>query len=249
MATATVALTALILLWRLAAAPTAPPPTPGEPAAEAAASPQDSPWPGLPASPAPANAPAVATGDTPGPAAASAAALPPDLARRAAAGEAAAGARLAEALRRGEPRAYGQAALYCVPGSGCDPAPGDRAVALAAAQVRAGLAIRSGDPEAVYHAALSIAHPALGRNPVRGAAWMLVACRRGYDCAAPGELDRAFPCAEGDAACRAATTVEDRLSLALGSAGYTRAFSLADDYAAGLESGEVPERALAYGRD
>jgi hypothetical protein len=113
--------------------------------------------------------------------------------------------------------------------------------------VRAGLAIRSGDPEAVYHAGLAIARRSLGRNPTRGAAWVLVACRRGYDCASPQELDRAWPCGEADAACRSMTSVEDRLQFALGPDGFARAFTLADEFGAMLDSGDVPESAVAYG--
>jgi hypothetical protein len=165
----------------------------------------------------------------------------------AARGDAAAGERLAEALQAGDPRAYAYSALYCVPGSGCDPAPGDRAVALAASQVRAGLAIRSGDPEAIYHGGLAIAHRALGRNLPRGAAWMLVACRRGYNCVSPGELDRAWPCGVRDEACRAATTVEDRLQSVLGPGGFARAYALADEFSVLLDSGDVPESAVTYG--
>jgi hypothetical protein len=227
-------------------------------------------------SPGPADSPARAEGetlrDTPWPSAApaasvlqapgttGAAAMPPgppapavatlldrDVALAAARGDAAAAGRLAKAMQAGDPRAYAYSALYCVPGSGCDPAPGERAVALAASQVRAGLAIRSGDPEAVYHAGLAIAQSSLGRNPLRGAAWMLVACRRGYRCAAPDDLDRAWSCAGQDAACRAATTVEDRLQAVLGAAQYARAFTLADEYAAQLDAGELPESAVAYG--
>lgn len=165
----------------------------------------------------------------------------------AARGDGAASARLAEALQAGDPRAYAFSALYCVPGSGCDPSPGDRAVALAASQVRAGLAIRSGDPEAVYHAGLALAHPALGRSARRGAAWMMVACRRGFDCAAPAELDRSWPCAAGNDACRSATTVEDRLQAILGAGNFARAYTLADEFGAMLDAGEVTEAAVAYG--
>jgi hypothetical protein len=170
-----------------------------------------------------------------------------DMAMAAARGDGAAGARLAEALQAGDPRAYAFSALYCVHGSGCDPAPGDRMVALAASQVRAGLAIRSGDPEAVYHAGLALAQPALGRSALRGAAWMLVACRRGYDCAEPTELDRSWPCPAGDGACLSTTTVEDRLQAILGAGGFARAYTLADEFGAMLESGEVSEAAVAYG--
>lgn len=170
-----------------------------------------------------------------------------DIALAAASGDRGASARLAGAVQAGDPRAYAFSALYCVPGSGCDPSPGDRAVALAASQVRAGLAIRSGDPEAVYHAGLAVAHPALGRSALRGAAWMLVACRRGYDCVEPAELDRSWPCPANDAACRSATTVEDRLQALLGAGQFARAYTLADEFGAMLDAGEVGEGAVAYG--
>ncbi|MCU0974697.1 MAG: hypothetical protein MUC71_00095 [Steroidobacteraceae bacterium] len=184
---------------------------------------------------------------------AGAAAAPPtatvtrEVAMAAARGDGAAAARLAEAVQEGDPRAYAFSALYCVHGSGCDPAPGDRMVALAASQVRAGLAIRSGDPEAIYHAALAIAQPALGRSAMRGAAWMLVACRRGYDCLEPAELDRSWPCAANDDACRSATTVEDRLQAILGAGSFARAYTLADEFGAMLDDGDVTEAAVAYG--
>ncbi len=170
-----------------------------------------------------------------------------EVALAAARGDGAALARLAEAVQAGDPRAYAFSALYCVHGSGCDPSPGDRGVALAASQVRAGLAIRSGEPEAVYHAALAVAHPALGRSALRGAAWMLVACRRGYDCVEPAELDRSWPCPASDAACRTATTVEDRLQAILGAGNFARAYTLADEFGAMLDAGEVSEAAVAYG--
>jgi hypothetical protein len=119
-------------------------------------------------------------------------------------------------------------------------------VALAASQVRAGLAIRSGDPEAVYHAGLAFAHPALGRSALRGAAWMLVACRRGFDCVEPAELDRSWPCPASDDACPATTTVEDRLQAILGAGSFARAYTLADEFGAMLDAGEVSEAAVAY---
>lgn len=209
------------------------------------------PW---PPAPAPSAAAPRETGPAPAaddarPAASVIAAITPDVGRAAARGEPEALARLAAAMQAGDPRAYAYSALYCGVGTGCDPAPGERHVALAASAVRAGLAVRSGDPEAVYHAGLAIANAALGRSPLRGAAWMLVACRRGYDCAAPAELDRSWPCAAGDAACRAATTVEDRLQAALGANGYARAYTLADEFGAMLDAGDVPESAVAYGSD
>lgn len=242
------ALTAIIVALRLLLAPPPPAPPPSSEAGRSAAA-RASPWTATTAGETP---PATRTGGTARSAASSsapalAAAVTRDLVTAAARGDAAALQRLTEAMQAGDPRAYAYSALYCLPGSGCDPSPGDRPVALAASQVRAGLAIRSGDPDAIYHAGLAIAHRSLGRNALRGAAWMLVACRRGHDCATPAELDQAWPCAATDAACRAATTVEDRLQSVLGASGFASAFTLADEYGGLLDSGEVPESAVAYG--
>jgi hypothetical protein len=241
-----VVLAAAIVALRYLLAPEPSPAAPGRSAKAGDAELRSSPWQAGPAG-APASAPArqaPATGVAP---AAPMQAVTRDLAVSAMRGDAAAAERLSRAMEAGDPRAYAYAALYCVPGTGCDPSPGDRAVALAASQVRAGLAIRSGDPEAVYHAGLAIAQRGLGRNPLRGAAWMLVACRRGYDCASPGELDRAWPCGAADAACGATTTVEDRLQTLMGAAGFAQAFTLADEFGAMLDAGDVPESVVAYG--
>ncbi len=241
-----VALTAAFVAGRALLAP--------EPAADpavtdGAAAPRSSPWAGAAPSEASqsSSVPARAAAEPSSAGAEASPGIERDAALAAARGDAAAAARLASALQAGDPRAYAYSALYCVPGSGCDPAPGARGVTLAGSQVRAGLAIRSGDPEAVYHAGLAIAQESLGRNPLRGAAWMLVACRRGYRCATPDDLDRAWSCAAGDAACRAASTVEDRLQSVLGAAEYARAYTLADEFGAMLDAGDVPDAAVAYG--
>ena len=241
-----VALAAVMVAGRLLVVPQ-PEPAPAVPAEREPL--RDDPWRPAPPSPAAAGpamerAPAAgATRQSPPPPDA----VTRDVVMAAVRGQPEAVARLARAIQAGDPRAYAYSALYCVAGTGCDPAPGERHVALAASAVRAGLAVRSGDPEAVYHAGLAIANAALGRSPLRGAAWMLVACRGGYDCAAPAELDRSWPCAAGDAACRAATTVEDRLQAALGAGAYAQAFTLADEFGAMLDAGDVPESAVAYG--
>jgi len=232
--TAIVVLTLAFLAVRLAGslrapAPQPPPPAPGQTAAPAATEPV----PPLASSAAPIIQAA--------PAAAPAQSAPPprrDFASR---------PRLEEALRTGDPRAYGYAALHCGPGSDCDPVPGDRAMSLAAAQVRAGLAIRSGDAEAIYDAGRAIASDQLGRNPLRGAAWMLVACERGYDCSAGNALNEALRCDEADPACRPGANVTDLLAAQLGPADYARAFALAAEYDAKLTRGEVADRELAFG--
>lgn len=211
---------------------------------------RSTPWPAGAQDAGPSGVPGAAArpGREVGPEAASrSTAVTREVAMAAAHGDGAASARLAEGVQAGDPRAYAFSALYCVHGSGCDPSPGDRGVALAASQVRAGLAIRSGDPEAVYHAGLALAHPTLGRSGLRGAAWMLVACRRGYDCVEPAELDRSWPCAASDDACVSTTTVEDRLQAILGAGNFARAYTLADEFGAMLDAGEVSEAAVAYG--
>lgn len=155
---------------------------------------------------------------------------------------------LADAVQAGDKRAYGYAALYCGSGSPCDPTSGDdRLMSLAAAQTRAGLAIRSGDPEAIFHAGLAIGNARLGRNPLRGAAWMLVACERGYDCSGENELNQELICPRGAPDCIPGSSLRDRLQARLGSATYAEAYALAQRYQQDLDSGEVPERAIAFG--
>jgi hypothetical protein len=232
--TAIVVLTLAFLAVRLAGslrAP-APQPPPGQTTAPASVT-----VPPL----APAAAPSIQPAPAPAPAAAPVQSAPPprrDFASR---------PRLEEALREGDPRAYGYAALHCGPGSDCDPVPGDRAMSLASAQVRAGLAIRSGDAEAIYDAGRAIASDQLGRNPLRGAAWMLVACERGYDCSAGNALNEALRCDEADPDCRPGANVTDLLAAQLGPADYARAFALAAEYDAKLTRGEVADRELAFG--
>ncbi len=155
---------------------------------------------------------------------------------------------LADAVQAGDKRAYGYAALYCGSGSPCDPTSGDdRLMSLAAAQTRAGIAIRSGDPEAIFHAGLAIGNARLGRNPLRGAAWMLVACERGYDCSAENELNQELICPRGAPDCIPGSSLRDRLQAKLGPATYAEAYALAQRYQQDLDSGEVPERAIAFG--
>jgi len=237
--TAIVVLTLAFLAVRLAGSLRVRAPQPPPPALEQASTPAPATVPPLASSAAPIiqTAPAPA----PAPAAAPAQSAPPprrDFASR---------PRLEAALRTGEPRAYGYAALHCGPGSDCDPVPGDRAMALASAQVRAGLAIRSGDAEAIYDAGRAIASDQLGRNPLRGAAWMLVACERGYDCSAGNAHNEALRCDEADPACRPGANVTDLLAAQLGPADYARAFALAAEYDAKLTRGEVADRELAFG--
>ena len=156
---------------------------------------------------------------------------------------------LKDAIRAGEPRALAYAALYCVDGSPCDPMSGqDRGMSLASAQSRAGRAIASGDPEAIFHAGLAIANDSIGRNGVRGAAWMLVACARGYDCSPANELNELLACPAGRAGCVPGANVNDRLESSLGSAGYAEAFALSQEYGQLLESGEPPVRSWSFGR-
>lgn len=156
---------------------------------------------------------------------------------------------LGEAVRAGEPRALGYAALHCVDGSPCDPMGGtDRNMSLASAQSRAGRAIASADPEAIFHAGRAIASAAVGRNPVRGAAWMLVACREGYDCSASNELNEALRCPSGQTGCVSGGNVEDRLRAELGPAGFAEAYALSQEFAQLLEAGDPPVRSWAFGR-
>ncbi len=155
---------------------------------------------------------------------------------------------LADAVQAGDPRAYGYAALYCTSGSPCDPVGGgDRVMTLAAAQTRAGLAIRSGDPEAMFNAGLAIASPQMGRNPVRGAAWMLAACERGYDCTGENAMNQELICPRTATDCLPGASLRDRLQARLGAADYARAYALAQQYQQDLDSGSVPERAVVFG--
>lgn len=156
---------------------------------------------------------------------------------------------LNEAVRAGNPRALAYAALHCVDGTPCDPMGGtDRNMSLASAQSRAGRAIASGDPEAIFHAGRAIADATIGRNAVRGAAWMLVACARGYDCSAANQLNEALRCPAGQGGCAAGGNVEDALQAGLGAAGYAEAYALSQEYAQLLEAGEPPVRTWAFGR-
>ena len=155
---------------------------------------------------------------------------------------------LGEAVRAGEPRALGYAALHCVDGSPCDPMGGtSRNMSLASAQSRAGRAIASGDPEAIFHAGRAIASASVGRNPVRGAAWMLVACRRGYDCSASNEFNEALRCPPGQSGCASGGNVEDRLQAELGPGGFAEAYALSQEFAQLLEAGDPPVRSWAFG--
>jgi len=235
--TAIVVLTLAFLAVRLAGSLRAPPPQTPPPVRGAATipAPDTLPVPPLPPAPAPISQPAPAA----------APARPAAVPRR----DFESWPRFEAALQAGDPRAYGYAALHCGPGSDCDPVPGDRAMSLAAAQVRAGLAIRSGDAEAIYDAGRAIASDQLGRNPLRGAAWMLVACERGYDCSAGNALNEALRCDEADPACRPGANVTDLLAAQLGPADYARAFALAAEYDAQLTRGELGDREVAFGRD
>jgi hypothetical protein len=235
--TAIVVLALAFLAVRLAGSLRAPPPQPAPPAPMAAIAPVPATVRLAPLPPAAAPAIQAAPAATPE--------SPAPLLRR----DFESRPRLEEALRAGEPRAYAYAALHCGPGSDCDPVPGDRAMSLAAAQVRAGLAIRSGDAEAIYDAGRAIASDQLGRNPLRGAAWMLVACDRGYDCSAGNALNEALRCDEADLACRPGANVTDLLAAQLGPADYARAFALAAEYDAKLARGELADREVAFGRE
>lgn len=156
---------------------------------------------------------------------------------------------LGEAVRAGEPRALGYAALHCINGSPCDPMGGsDRNMSLASAQSRAGRAIASGDPEAIFSAGRAIASDSVGRSPVRGAAWMLVACRKGFDCSASNELNEALRCTAGRAGCAPGGNVEDRLQTALGPGGFAEAYALSQEFSQLLEAGDPPVRSWAFGR-
>jgi len=156
---------------------------------------------------------------------------------------------LNDAVRAGDPRALGYAALHCVDGSPCDPLGGsDRNMSLASAQARVGRAIASGDPEAIFNAGLAIGDGSIGRNPVRGAAWLLVACARGYDCSAANDLNEALLCPSGQGGCGAGRNVEDTLQAGLGPGDYAEAYALAQEYAQLLEAGEPPVRTWAFGR-
>jgi len=158
-------------------------------------------------------------------------------------------AALNDAVRAGNPRALAYAALHCVDGSPCDPMSGqDRGMSLASAQSRAGRAIASGDPEAIFHAGLAIANDSIGRNAVKGAAWMLVACGRGYDCSAANQLNEALVCPAGRPGCVPGANVNDRLEAGLGSAGYAEAFALSQEFSQLLEAGEPPVRSWSFGR-
>ena len=156
---------------------------------------------------------------------------------------------LGEAVRAGEPRALGYAALHCVDGSACDPMGGtDRNMSLAAAQSRAGRAIASGDPEAIFNAGLAIASATVGRNPLRGTAWLLVACRKGYDCSASNELNEALRCPSGETRCATGGNLEDRLQAELGPGGFAEAYALSQEFSQLLEAGDPPVRSWAFGR-
>lgn len=157
-------------------------------------------------------------------------------------------AMLSEAVRAGEPRAMAYAALHCVDGAPCDPMGGkDRNMSLASAQSRAGRAIASGDAEAIFHAGLAIASESVGRNAVRGAAWMLVACARGYDCSAANQLNEALICPAGQSGCVPGGNVADVLQASLGADEYAAAFAMSQEFAQLLEGGEPPVGTWSFG--
>ena len=107
--------------------------------------------------------------------------------------------------------------------------------------------VASGDPEAIFSAGLAIASESAGRNPVRGAAWLLVACRRGYDCSTSNELNEALRCPPGEATCATGGNVEDRLQAELGPGGFAEAYALSQEFSQLLEGGDPPVRSWAFG--
>jgi hypothetical protein len=98
-------------------------------------------------------------------------------------------------------------------------------------------AIVSKDPEALYSAGTLLANGPLSADPLRGIAWMILACEGGYNCSAQN-LEHTYAFCAQIGSCPADAPWPYYFEQRLGREGYARAYQMAQGYAALVARGD-----------